>query len=345
MRLRVLAILTVLIHFTAASISRSFRGMENEALFVRCPREGSYQYPVEWYYSNTNRSVTTQKGNRVFAAGEYLKLLPAKVEDSGVYTCIVRSSTFVKTGHVNVTIYKKQPGCKIPNGLIYSKTFGSEKNSKIYCPTIKRYNWTAPVEWFKNCKVLQGSRYYIQEAYLLIDNATNEDTGDYTCKFMHNENGVNYNVTATRAFAFHRKYRDDESFSLFPEIIAPLQNETRDVEVGRAADITCSACFGKGSQILTVVVWQVNGTNVRNFSEARIWQEQEQNQSSSSALTCRSAVLRIAEVREEDLLQRYDCKAMNLHGWRRRSLRLRRKKPSKECFRGAGRAPAVPAAS
>nr|KAF6279126.1 interleukin 1 receptor like 1 [Myotis myotis] len=91
---------------------------------------------------------------------------------------------------------------------------------------------------------------------------------------MHNENGVNYNVTATRAFAFHH----DESFSLFPEIIAPLQNETRDVEVGRAADITCSACFGKGSQILTVVVWQVNGTNVRNFSEARIWQEQEQNQ-------------------------------------------------------------------
>nr|KAF6279121.1 interleukin 1 receptor like 1 [Myotis myotis] len=131
----------------------------------------------------------------------------------------------------------------------------------------------------------------------------------------------------------------------FPSVRASGGAELQAQLRGRAADITCSACFGKGSQILTVVVWQVNGTNVRNFSEARIWQEQEQNQSSSSALTCRSAVLRIAEVREEDLLQRYDCKAMNLHGWRRRSLRLRRKKPSKECFRGAGRAPAVPAAS
>ncbi|ELK32287.1 PREDICTED: interleukin-1 receptor-like 1 [Myotis davidii] len=323
MRLRVLAILTVLIHFTAASISRSSAGMENEALLVSCPREGSSEYPVEWYYSNTNRSVTTQKGNRVFAGGEYLKLLPAKVEDSGVYTCIVRSSTFVKTGHMNVTIYKKQPGCKIPSGLIYSKISGSEKNSKIYCPTIKRYNWTAPVEWFKNCKVLQGSRYFIQEAYLLIDNATNEDTGDYTCKFMHNENGVSYSVTATRSFAFH----SDEGFSLFPEIIAPTQNETRDVEVGKAVNITCSACFGKGSQFMTTVLWQVNGTNVRNVSEARIWQEQEQNQSSSSALTCRSAILRIVDVREEDLLLRYDCKAVNLHGVRHRSLRLRRKKP------------------
>ncbi|XP_005853125.2 PREDICTED: interleukin-1 receptor-like 1 [Myotis brandtii] len=203
--------------------------MENEALLVRCPRQESPQQSVEWYYPNTNRSVTTQKGNRVFAEGEYLKLLPAKVEDSGVYTCIIRSSTSVKTGHMNLTIFKKQPGCKIPKRLIYSTAFGSAKNSQIFCPTIQRYNWTAPVEWFKNCKVLQGSRYYIQEAYLLIDNATSEDTGDYTCKFMHNENGVSYNVTATRSFAF----QNDEGISWFPEIIAPPKNETRDVEVGK----------------------------------------------------------------------------------------------------------------
>ncbi|XP_023599752.1 interleukin-1 receptor-like 1 isoform X2 [Myotis lucifugus] len=323
MRLPVLAILTVLIHFTAASVSRSFGGWENEALLVRCPTQENARQAVEWYYPNTNRSVTTQKGNRVFAEGEYLKLLPAKVEDSGVYTCMIRSSTLVEPGHMNVTIFKKQPGCKIPNRLIYSTTFGSAKDSQIYCPTIQRYNWTAPVEWFKNCKVLQGPRYYIQEAYLLIDNATSEDTGDYTCKFMHNENGVSYNVTATRSFVFH----NDESFSWFPEIIAPPQNETRDVEIGKAVNITCSACFGKGPQLLDIVLWQVNGTNICKFNEARIWQEQEQNQSSSSTVTCRSSVLRIADVREEDLLLRYDCKAMNLHGVRRRSLRLRRKKP------------------
>lgn len=302
--------------------------MENEALIVRCPRQGRSRYPVDWYYSSTNRSVTTQRGNRVFAAGERLKLLPAKAEDSGVYTCVIRSSTFVKIGHVNVTIYKKQPGCKIPDDLIYSTTSGSEKNSKIYCPTISLYNWTAPVEWFKNCKALQGSRYYIQETYLLIDNATSEDAGDYTCKFMHNENGVSYSVTATRSFTF----QNEEGFSLFPIIIAPPQNETWDVEVGKAANITCSACFGKGSQLLAAVLWQVNRRHVENFSEARIWQEQEQNQSSSNALTCLSAVLRIAVVREEDLLLNYECVALNFHGLRRHSLRLRRRKPSKECF-------------
>lgn len=328
MRLRVLVIVTVLTHFTTASFSKSSSGMENEALIVRCPRQGRSQYPVDWYYSKTNQSVTTQKGNRVFAAGECLKLLPAKAEDSGVYTCILRGSTFNKTGDVNVTIYKKQPGCKIPDDLIYSTTSGSEKNSKIYCPTIDLYNWTAPVEWFKNCKLLQGSRYYIQKTYLLIDNATSKDAGDYTCKFMHNENGVSYTVTATRSFTFH----NENGFSLFPVIIAPPQNAIQDVQVGKAVNITCSACFGKGSQLLAAVLWQVNGINVGNLGEARIWEEQEQNQSSSNALTCLSSVLRIADVREEDLLLKYHCLALNFHGLRRHSLRLRRKEPSKECF-------------
>lgn len=50
---------------------------------------------------------------------------------------------------MNVTIYKKQPDCNISDDFIYSTTSGTEKNSRIYCPTISLYNWTAPVEWFK----------------------------------------------------------------------------------------------------------------------------------------------------------------------------------------------------
>ncbi|XP_036916707.1 interleukin-1 receptor-like 1 [Sturnira hondurensis] len=323
MRLWVLAILTVLIHFTVATFNKSSWGLENEALIVRCPRQGKSRYPVVWYYSKTNKIVTTQKESRVFASKECLKLLPAKVEDSGIYTCIIRSPTFNKTGYVNVTIYKKQPDCNIPDDMIYSTTVGSEKNSKIFCPTIFLYNWTAPVEWFKNCKALQGSRYYTHETYLLIDNATSKDTGDYTCRFMHNENGVSYNVTATRSFTVH----GEESFSLFPVIIAPPQNETKDVEIGKTANIICSGCFGKGSQLMSAVQWQVNGSLIGNFGESRIREEQEQNQSSSNELTCRSTILRIADVREEDLLLKYDCLARNFYGLRRHTIKLRRKKP------------------
>ncbi|XP_036119241.1 interleukin-1 receptor-like 1 isoform X2 [Molossus molossus] len=206
---------------------------------------------------------------------------------------------------------------------MYSTITGSETNSRIDCPTISLYNWIGPVEWFKNCKPLQGPRYYMQGTYLLIDSATTEDVGDYTCKFMHNENGTSYSVTATRSFTI----QDEKGFSFSPEIIAPPQNETKDVEIGRAANITCSACFGKGTQLLAAVLWLVNGSKVGNWSEARIWEEQEQNFSSSNQLSCLSAVLRIARVRDEDLRLRYECLALNFRGLRKHTLRLRRRKP------------------
>ncbi|XP_066120971.1 interleukin-1 receptor-like 1 isoform X3 [Saccopteryx bilineata] len=322
MRRQVLAILTVLIHSEAAQFYKLSWGQENEALIVKCPRQGKSQYPVYWYYSKTNKSIATLQEERVFASGERLKLLPAKVGDSGIYTCIIRGPTFNKTGYVNVTIYKKQPDCNIPDDLIYSTTSGTEKNSKIYCPTITLYNWTEPVEWFKNCKALKGSRYYTHETYLLIDNATSKDVGDYTCKFMHHENGMDYTVTATRSFTV----LNEKSFSFFPVIIAPPQNETKDVEIGKTANMICSACFGEGSQLEAQVLWEVNNSKVGNFGEARIQEEQKPNQSSSNEQLCLSTSLRIADVTEEDLLLSYNCLALNLHGLRSHTLRLTRKK-------------------
>ncbi|XP_058390641.1 interleukin-1 receptor-like 1 [Diceros bicornis minor] len=324
MRHWVLAILTVLIYSTAAKFRKSSWGLENEALIVRCPRQERSRYPVDWYYTETNRNIIIEQRNHIFASRERLKFLPAKVNDSGIYTCIIRSPTVNKTGYVNVTIYKKQPDCNIPDYLMYSTTSGSEKNSKIYCPTIDLYNWTAPVEWFKDCKALQGSRYHTHRTFLLIDNATSKDAGDYTCKFMHNENGVSYSVTATRSFTVN----DEQGFSLFPVIIAPPQNETKEVEIGKTANLTCSACFGKGSQIMASVLWQVNRSRVGDVGEARIQEKQDQNQSSSNELTCLNTVLTIAAVTEEDLSLKYECLALNLRGLRRHSIRLRRKSPT-----------------
>ncbi|XP_077815060.1 interleukin-1 receptor-like 1 isoform X2 [Macaca mulatta] len=309
MGLWILAILTILVYSTAAKFSKQSWGLENEALIVRCPRQGKPSYIVDWYYSQTNKSIPTQERNRVFASGQLLKFLPAEVADSGIYTCIVRSPTFNRTGYANVTIYKKQPDCNIPDYLMYSTVSGSEKNSKIYCPTIDLYNWTAPLEWFKNCQALQGSRYKAHKSFLVIDNVMTDDAGDYTCKFIHNENGANYSVTATRSFTV----KDEQGFSLFPVIRAPAHNETKEVEIG--------------AQFLAAVQWQLNGNKITDFSEPRIQQEEGQNQSFSDGLACVNTVLRIADVKEEDLLLRYDCLALNLHGLRRHTIRLSRKNP------------------
>ncbi|XP_037384827.1 interleukin-1 receptor-like 1 [Talpa occidentalis] len=325
MRLWVLAVTIVLIHSTAALFIRSYWGLEKEALIVRCSRHGGSRYPVDWYYAKNKESVTTKKTNRVFASGEHLKFLPSEVNDTGIYTCVVRSSTSNLTGFVNITIYKKQPDCNIPDDLMYDATSGSEKNSRIFCPTIDKYNWTAPIEWFKNCKSLQGSRYHTHRSYLLIDDVTSKDAGNYTCKFTHNENGASYSVTATRPFRV--KDKDMKGLSLFPVITAPPQNKTQEVEIGRTVNITCSACFGKGPQFGITVQWFVSGKKVGYSAEARIRQKQEQDQSSSNNLTCVNAILRITDVKEEDLSLKYECVAQNLDGLTKQNISLRRKNP------------------
>nr|XP_012807935.2 interleukin-1 receptor-like 1 [Jaculus jaculus] len=206
---------------------------------------------------------------------------------------------------------------------MYSTIFGSEKNPKISCPRIDFYNWTGPLQWFKNCKALQEPKYRTHKSFLIIDNVRRDDEGDYTCKFIHTENGVDYNVTATRSF----KVADQNSFSMFPVIIAPPYNETKEVEIGETVNLTCFACFGKGAQVLAAVLWQVNKTKVEDFGEARIQKDEGQNQSSSDELTCLNSTLRITDVQEEDLSWEYDCLALNLHGVLRHTMRLRRKKP------------------
>ncbi|MEJ1285284.1 interleukin 1 receptor-like 1 [Cricetulus griseus] len=206
--------------------SQPFWGLENEALIVRCPQSAGSLYPVEWYHSNTNESIPTQKRSRIFVLRDRLKFLPARVDDSGMYACVIRSPDLNTTGYMNVTIHKRPPGCSIPSYLMYSTVAGSEKNSKITCPTIGLYNWTAPVQWFKNCKPLQGPKYRAHRSYLFINDVRQEDEGDYTCKFTHTENGTNYTVTATRSFTVEEK-----GFSVFPVIKAPPHNRTIAVEI------------------------------------------------------------------------------------------------------------------
>ncbi|XP_069844529.1 interleukin-1 receptor-like 1 [Dipodomys merriami] len=324
MGLGILTILAILVCFTTADKnSKLFWGLENEALIVKCPKDRDFPDPVDWYYLKTNESIPTQKRNRVFASEDRLKFLPAKVDDSGIYSCTIRSPTFNKTGYVNVTIYKKQPDCNIPDHLMYTTVSGSEKYARIHCPTIDMYNWTVPIEWFKNCKALQGSRYKTHMSSLVIDNAQREDEGDYTCKFVHSENGVNYSVTATRLFTV----KVNQGSSKFPVIKAPRHNETKEVGIGKPINVTCTACFGKGKQTVALVLWQINRRKVQSLGEARIQEEEGQNESSSNDLTCLNKFLKITKVREEDLSREYDCVAWNLHGMKRHTIKLQRKKP------------------
>lgn len=308
---------------SVAESSKAIWGLEDEALIVRCPQGGGPLDHVEWYNSSTNESISTQKSNGIVVSRDRLKFLPARMAHSGIYACVVRSPDLNMTEFMNVTIHRKTTGCNVPDHLMYKTVIGSAKNPKITCPTIFSYNWTAPVQWFKNCKALQEPKYRAHRAYLFINDVGRDDEGDYTCKFTHTENGTSYVVTATRSFTVEEK-----GFSVFPVIKFPANNTTMEVEIGKPVNITCLACLGKGSQFLTEVLWQINERNIEKFGKARIQEEKEQNQSSSSGMDCLTSVLKITNVIYKDLSRKYDCLALNHRGIRKHTLQLRKKQPT-----------------
>ncbi|XP_023573304.1 interleukin-1 receptor-like 1 isoform X2 [Octodon degus] len=315
----ILATLTLTMCFTVARGSLKW-GLENEAFIVECPKTERSRYPVDWYNLKTNESIPTDRSKRVFASGERLKFLPANVSDSGMYACVIRSPTKNRTAYANVTIYKRPTDCHHPRYLMYSTISGSETNPKISCPKTYLYTWTAPLQWFKNCTALQGPRYRAHQSSLFIDNVGPDDAGHYTCQLTHSENGISYNVTATRLFLV----KDKLGVSVFPVMLTPTHNGTKEVEIGKALNITCVACFGSGLQPKAGIRWQVNEINIENLDGARIQEEREQSESSSSHMTCLSTVLRITEVKEEDLSLKFDCVAWNYHGLLRRAVRLKK---------------------
>ncbi|XP_072477826.1 interleukin-1 receptor-like 1 [Notamacropus eugenii] len=306
------------IESTAAIPGRHYNALENEALIALCPRSQKPGSQVYWTNFNSNKNITTSQSNRIYSSGVQLKFLPTSLNDSGIYNCIIKSSSKAPFGgYVNVTIYPKPQACVVPKDLLYIAASGTKISSIIHCPTIERYNGIAHVDWFKNCKALKGQHYFAKEDYLVIQNATTADSGDYTCKFIYSENGINYTVTASRPFIF----QGEGNYSMLPEITSPVYHHMLEVGLGTNVTIPCKACLGKGLQMINKVGWCIKEKDTINcIKNSRF---HEENKATNEPLYCKTVTLRIANLKREDLSLEFYCWALNEHGVKEHSLQIR----------------------
>ncbi|XP_027722266.1 interleukin-1 receptor-like 1 isoform X2 [Vombatus ursinus] len=290
-----LALSALFIESSSTIQAPHYNAMENEAFIVLCPGRKT-GFEIYWTYFNSNKSITTSEKNRIYSSGAKLKFLPTSMKDSGIYTCIKKSPTLSYSICVNITIYPQS--CVIPNDLLYKVISGTFKKSMLHCPRIEYYDEITHVDWFKNCKALRGQHYFAKKDYLIIQNPTAADTGDYTCKFIYGENGFNFTVTASRSFIFQ----------------------------GTNVNMSCKACLGKGSQMIDQVGWCIKEKNSINCIKNSRYHEENKKIKSSNNLHCRDVTLRIANLRKEDLSLEFYCWALNEHGAKEHSVRIGIKK-------------------
>ncbi|XP_009692958.1 PREDICTED: interleukin-1 receptor-like 1 isoform X2 [Cariama cristata] len=283
--------------------SETFDAMEHEALVIKCPRWSS-SVKVTWYHTDTNKIIPAEEeGSRVFSLKRFLWFLPTSREDSGNYSCVIRfSNNRTKSFNMSLQVHPYKQGVCFPSQIRYPNDTG---RGKIVCPTIDNYKNATIIQWYKDCKPLQGQRYFKGEKYIFINNPRKEDDGYYTCQFIYTHKGNVFNVSATRIFISKEKYSP-----LPPKILFPKDKDVIEVELGAALFLKCQARLGIKKQPMAVVTWDVDNIPVKYLDFSRFHEKTHFFEGREQEYY-RETTLHITEIKKEDLQTNFTCIAVN----------------------------------
>uniref|UniRef100_A0A8C8APF7 Interleukin 1 receptor like 1 n=1 Tax=Otus sunia TaxID=257818 RepID=A0A8C8APF7_9STRI len=275
--------------------------MEGEALVIKCPRWSS-TVNVAWYHTDTNKIIPAEEeGSRIFSLKRFLWFLPTSREDSGNYTCVIRFNS-TKLFNMSVQVHPYKQGVCFPSQIRYPNDTG---RGKIVCPTIDNYKNATIIQWYKDCKPLQGERYFKGEKYVFIYNPRQDDDGYYTCQFIYTHKGNVFNVSATRIFISKAKHSP-----LPPQILFPKDKDVIEVELGAAFSLKCQARLGIKKQLMAVVTWDVDNIPVKYLDFSRFHEETHFFEGREQEYY-RETTLHITEIKKEDLQANFTCVVVN----------------------------------
>ncbi|XP_034613906.1 interleukin-1 receptor type 1-like isoform X2 [Trachemys scripta elegans] len=223
-------------------------------------------YNLTWYRNGSDTPITTETHSRIHQQDDLLWFIPATLEDSGLYECNIRNSNSSDKEYLQLNVFKNNDGLCFNGETMYKQKVFMSIGGKITCPDLEYFydeNNTAPeIQWYKECKpgLLQDNRFLssLGDIYLMINNVTMHDKGNYTCKTTYTYMGIQHNVSRTI-------YVDVEEGpkKTPPKFIYP-KNHSIEVELGSHVIMDCNISSSIGT---LNPYWQVNGEDVNAFDD------------------------------------------------------------------------------
>uniref|UniRef100_A0A8D0H771 Ig-like domain-containing protein n=1 Tax=Sphenodon punctatus TaxID=8508 RepID=A0A8D0H771_SPHPU len=65
--------------------------LEGEPLAARCSVDGCSDCNITWYKNDSDKPVTTEEYSRIHQRNNLLWFIPANLEDSGFYRCVIQN--------------------------------------------------------------------------------------------------------------------------------------------------------------------------------------------------------------------------------------------------------------
>uniref|UniRef100_A0A8D0EEW2 Interleukin 1 receptor type 1 n=1 Tax=Strix occidentalis caurina TaxID=311401 RepID=A0A8D0EEW2_STROC len=168
---------------------------DGQPLAIKCSLEKSLKsgdYNLTWYKVGNQTAVPRDKRSRIHQQKNLIWFLPAMLEDSGDYECVIRKMI------TKVTVFERIDGLCLNEKFAVEEVIFTLSSAKVVCPHLDHFRNEKnfqPVHWYKDCQLLEGKRFAFSNSDLIIFNVTVHDRGNYTCETTYTYNGKQYNIS------------------------------------------------------------------------------------------------------------------------------------------------------
>ncbi|XP_053938637.1 interleukin-1 receptor type 2 isoform X1 [Cuculus canorus] len=304
--------------------------MHGEPVVLKCPFPrykhldiSALTSNITWYKNDSKAMISGRDEDpRIWAAGDALWFLPAMLEDSGVYICTRRNSSYCAEVSIHLTVVEKTAAQEIA----YFQVLFTFTSGKIVCPDLWDFtpNRTSPeLKWYKDALPLEDNneKYVILKGSnsLIITSVLPTDSGYYTCKMSFPYEDVTYEITRT----IHLETVEQEK-RFTPIIVYPTQ-KTTSAALGSKMTLPCKVFVGLSSHVHTDVEWLANDTTVSVvYKQSRVT-EGERQEIVENGENFIEVPLIFDSVEEVDFYTDFTCLARNTYGYQVLPTRVKQK--------------------